>query len=70
MDFSGFIHTDFVIGIYIKVIARICLTEDQVEHFEEALCVLIGEAFYKIEFAQVINTPASRLFAILIPPEW
>ena len=36
-----FIDTELVVSIHIKIIARICLTKDEVKHFEEALCVLV-----------------------------
>jgi len=36
-----FIDTELVVIIHIKIIARIRLTKVKVEHFEEALCVLV-----------------------------
>ena len=46
-----FVHAEGVIGVDVKVVSRIGLSEDEVEHLEEGFDVGIGMLFLVVEIA-------------------
>jgi len=50
MDICILVDAESIVGIHIKVIPRICLPEDQIEHLQERLDILVCPALPIVKF--------------------
>ena len=54
MTIRVFVQAHFVVAVHIHVIPGIRLTEDQIEHFEEAFGVTEGKTDIEVKLSQIV----------------
>ena len=69
MDFCRFIHADFVIGINIKIIARVRLTENQIKDFQKGFNIAEGVFLLIVQIREIILNYSRQRMVIVSTPE-
>ena len=62
-DSCVLIHTKSVVVIHFQIIAGVCLTENEVEHLQEGLCVLVGIVVDVVKLCKVVHHLCNADFA-------